>query len=69
MRVTAWSDWLEYQRLGYFRIRFLITDPAEWTTAQIQIAKCWRVRFAPFRDGLALETSRRSGGSDIYAYP
>ena len=32
-----WSDWLEYQRLDqrYFGLRVLITDRAEWTTAQI----------------------------------
>jgi hypothetical protein len=33
----VWSDWLEYQRLDkrYFGLRVLITDRAEWTTAQI----------------------------------
>ena len=37
IRVSAWSDWLEYQRLDrrYFGLRVLITDRAEWTTAQI----------------------------------
>ena len=37
IRVTAWSDWLEYQRLDkrYFGLRVLITDRAQWTTAQI----------------------------------
>jgi len=37
IRVTAWSEWLEYQRLDkrYFGLRVLITDRAEWTTAQI----------------------------------
>ena len=37
IRVCAWSDWLEYQRLNkrYFGLRVLITDRAEWTTAQI----------------------------------
>jgi transposase len=37
IRVCAWSDWLEYQRLDkrYFGLRVLITDRAEWTTAQI----------------------------------
>jgi transposase len=37
IRVCVWSDWLEYQRLGkrYFGLRVLITDRAEWTTAQI----------------------------------
>jgi len=37
IRVCAWSDWLEYQRLNkrYFGLRILITDRAEWTTAQI----------------------------------
>ena len=37
IRVSVWSDWLEYQRLNqrYFGLRVLITDRAEWTTAQI----------------------------------
>jgi transposase len=37
IRVCVWSDWLEYQRLDqrYFGFRVLITDRAEWTTAQI----------------------------------
>ena len=37
IRVCVWSDWLEYQRLDkrYFGLRILITDRAEWTTAQI----------------------------------
>src|SRR5664279_1573466 len=37
IRVSGWSDWLEYQRLNkrYFGLRVLITDRAEWTTAQI----------------------------------
>jgi transposase len=37
IRVPVWSDWLEYQRLNkrYFGLRVLITDRAEWTTAQI----------------------------------
>lgn len=37
VRVCVWSDWLEYQRLDkrYFGLRVLITDQAEWTTAQI----------------------------------
>jgi transposase len=37
IRVCVWSDWLEYQRLDkrYFGLRVLITDRAEWTTAQI----------------------------------
>jgi transposase len=37
IRVAVWSDWLEYQRLDkrYFGLRVLITDRAEWTTAQI----------------------------------
>lgn len=37
IRVCAWSNWLEYQRLDkrYFGLRVLITDRAEWTTAQI----------------------------------
>src|ERR1035441_6969530 len=37
IRVSVWSDWLEYQRLDkrYFGLRILITDRAEWTTAQI----------------------------------
>lgn len=36
-RVTVWSDWQEYRRLAerYFGLRVLITDRAEWTTAQI----------------------------------
>lgn len=36
-RVSVWSDWLEYQRLDkrYFGLRVLITDRAEWTTAEI----------------------------------
>jgi transposase len=35
--VCTWSSWLEYQRLDqrYFGLRVLITDRAEWTTAQI----------------------------------
>jgi hypothetical protein len=35
--VAVWSDWLEYQRLDKrcFGLRVLITDRAEWTTAQI----------------------------------
>jgi transposase len=37
VRVSVWSDWLEYQRLDqrYFGLRVLITDRAEWTTAEI----------------------------------
>jgi transposase len=37
IRVCVWSDWLEYQRLDqrYFGLRVLITDRAEWSTAQI----------------------------------
>jgi transposase len=37
IQVSVWSDWLEYQRLDkrYFGLRVLITDRAEWTTAQI----------------------------------
>jgi transposase len=37
IRVSVWSDWLEYQRLDkrYFGLRVLITDRVEWTTAQI----------------------------------
>jgi transposase len=37
IRVSVWSDWLEYQRPDkrYFGLRVLITDRAEWTTAQI----------------------------------
>ena len=32
-----WTDWLEYRRLDkrYFGLRVLITDRAEWSTAQI----------------------------------
>lgn len=35
--IRIWSDWLEYQRLltRYFGLRVLITDHAEWSTAQI----------------------------------
>jgi transposase len=37
MHVRLWSDWEEYQRLvtSYFGLRILITDRAEWSTAQI----------------------------------
>ena len=37
VRVRVWSDWQEYQRLvtRYFGLRILITDRAEWSTAQI----------------------------------
>ena len=37
IRISVWSDWPEYQRLNtrYFGLRVLITDRAEWTTAQI----------------------------------
>ena len=37
VRVSVWSDWEEYTRLvkSYFGLRVLITDRAEWTTAQI----------------------------------
>jgi len=37
VRVKVWSDWPEYQRLvtRYFGLRILITDRAEWSTAQI----------------------------------
>ena len=37
VRVCIWSDWLEYERLRtrYFGLRVLITDRAEWSTAQI----------------------------------
>jgi transposase len=37
MRICLWSDWQEYQRLvtRYFGLRVLITDRAEWSTAQI----------------------------------
>ena len=36
-RISVWSDWEEYQRLvkRYFGLRILITDRAEWSTAQI----------------------------------
>src|SRR5450759_1014215 len=35
--IRLWSDWQEYQRLitSYFGLRILITDRAEWSTAQI----------------------------------
>jgi hypothetical protein len=54
IRVSVWSDWLEYQRLDkrYFGLRVLITDRTEWTTAQIIELKPiagsrrWRRRFA-----------------------
>jgi transposase len=37
MHIRLWSDWEEYQRLTtrYFGLRILITDRAEWSTAQI----------------------------------
>lgn len=37
VRIRLWSDWQEYQRLltRYFGLRILITDRAEWSTAQI----------------------------------
>lgn len=37
VRIRLWSDWQEYQRLitSYFGLRILITDRAEWSTAQI----------------------------------
>jgi len=37
IRIRLWSDWQEYQRLvtQYFGLRILITDHAEWSTAQI----------------------------------
>jgi transposase len=37
MHIRLWSDWAEYQRLVtcYFGFRILITDRAEWSTAQI----------------------------------
>ena len=37
LRISVWSDWMEYQRLvtRYFGLRVLITDRAEWTTARI----------------------------------
>jgi len=37
VRVSIWSNWPEYQRLAtrYFGLRVLITDRAEWSTAQI----------------------------------
>lgn len=36
-RVCVWSDWQEYRRLTerYFGLRVLISDRAEWSTAQI----------------------------------
>jgi transposase len=35
--IRLWSDWEEYQRLvtRFFGLRLLITDRAEWSTAQI----------------------------------
>jgi transposase len=40
VQIRIWSDWLEYQRLltRYFGLRVLITDRAEWSTAQIMEA-------------------------------
>jgi transposase len=37
VRIRLWSDWQEYRRLiaHYFGLRVLITDHAEWSTAQI----------------------------------
>jgi transposase len=37
VRVRVWSDWQEYRQLieRYFGLRLLITDRAEWSTAQI----------------------------------
>jgi transposase len=37
MHIRLWSDWEEYRRLTtlYFGLRILITDRAEWSTAQI----------------------------------
>lgn len=37
VRVCVWSNWEEYRRLAerYFGFRVLITDRAEWSTAQI----------------------------------
>jgi transposase len=37
IRIRLWSDWQEYQRLiaRYFGLRILLTDRAEWSTAQI----------------------------------
>jgi transposase len=37
VRLCGWSDWPEYERLRtrYFGLRVLITDRAEWSTAQI----------------------------------
>jgi transposase len=37
IRVRLWSDWQEYQRLitRFFGLRILITDRAEWSTAQV----------------------------------
>jgi len=37
IRIRLWSDWQEYQRLitRFFGLRILITDRAEWSTAQV----------------------------------
>ena len=37
IHIRLWSDWQEYQRLitRYFGLRILITDHAEWSTAQV----------------------------------
>jgi transposase len=53
MRICVWSDWQEHRRLvtRYFGLRVLITDRAEWSTAQI--IEAWRGQAkaeAAFRD-------------------
>src|SRR5271170_7175141 len=53
IRVSVWSDWLEYERLNkrYFGLRVLVTDRAEWTTAQIIEAYCGQSKVeSAFRD-------------------
>lgn len=53
VRVCVWSDWLEYERLRtrYFGLRVLITDRAEWSTAQIIEAYRGQAKVeAAFRD-------------------
>src|SRR5205807_7517414 len=53
VRIRLWSDWQEYQRLitRFFGLRILITDHAEWSTAQIIEANRGQSKVeAAFRD-------------------
>ena len=53
VRVSVWSDWLEYERLRtrYFGLRVLITDRAGWSTAEIIEAYRGQAKVeAAFRD-------------------